>query len=55
MKKIIDEVVKAYRGYKGLDEIKRGIRLAMAMSGEKWTDYEYSRILDCVLYELSEN
>ena len=33
MQKIIDEVAKAYKDYDGYDEIKRGIRLAMAVSG----------------------
>lgn len=53
MQKIIDEVSKAYANYDGLDEIKRGVRLAMAMSGLEWTEEEYHRIIDGVMYKLS--
>lgn len=53
MQKIINEVVKAYKGYDGLDEIKRGIKLAMAMSGLNWTKEEYNEIFNEVLYKLA--
>lgn len=54
MQKIIDEVVKAYKGYNGLDELIRGIKLAMAVSGLEWTQEEYHRIVNAVMYELSK-
>jgi hypothetical protein len=54
IQKIIDEVTKAYWHYDGLDEIKRGIRLAMAISGLEWTDEEYHRIVDAVMYKLAD-
>lgn len=53
MQKIINEVAKAYAGYEGFDEIKRGIKLAMAMSGLEWTEAEYHRIVDGVMYKLA--
>lgn len=55
MQKIIDEVAKAYKDYDGYDEIKRGIRLAMAVSGLEWTEQEYHRIVDAVMYKLAHN
>ena len=55
MQKIINEVAKAYKDYDGFDEIKRGVRLAMAMSGLEWTDQEYHRIVDGVMYKLAES
>lgn len=55
MQKIIDEVAKAYKDYDGYDEIKRGIKLAMAVSGLEWTEQEYHRIVDAVMYKLAKN
>lgn len=54
MQKIIDEVVKAYQNYDGHTEIIRGIKLAMAVSGLEWTEQEYHRIVDAVMYQLAE-
>ena len=49
-------VADAYKDYAGLDEIKRGIRIAMAVceesSGISFTDRDYSEIFDEVLYLL---
>lgn len=53
IQKIIEEVTKAYADYDGLDEIKRGVKLAMAMSGLEWTEAEYHRILDAVVCKLA--
>lgn len=54
MQKIIEEVVKAYAGYKGLDELKRGIKLAMAVVDLKWSEGDYDTILTEVLYRLAK-
>lgn len=53
IQKIIEEVAKVYGEYNGLDEIKRGIRLAMAISGLEWTEEEYHIIVDGVMYKLA--
>ena len=52
IERIIRAVVKAYRDYDGLDEIKRGILLAMEVSGLDYTENDYNYIFDEVLYRL---
>lgn len=53
--KIVQEMVKAYAGYDGLDEIKRGLKLAMAVTDKDcgWTDKDYSEMFDEIIYRLA--
>lgn len=57
MNQIIAEIIAdAYKNYDGLDEIKRGIRIAMAVceesAGITFNNRDYSEIFDEVLYLL---
>lgn len=53
--KIVQEMVKAYAGYDGSDEIKRGLKLAMAVTDKDcgWTDNDYIEMFDEILYRLA--
>lgn len=51
VKKIIREVAKAYADCNGLDEIKRGIKLAMEIAGLDGKYYD--EIFMGVMYEMA--
>lgn len=58
MERIVRRVVEAYEGYDGLDELKRGFDLAIAVatsiSGIEFTYEERIKMFDEILYRLSK-
>ena len=53
--KIIKEMVIKYAGYDGMDELKRGLTLAMAVTDDivgGWTQKDYYDMYEEIVYRL---
>lgn len=54
IERIVSAIVDNYRDYDGLDEIKRGLNIAIAVSGMRFSREERNEMLDEILYRLAE-
>ena len=54
IERIIKNVVEAYTDYEGLDELRRGFGLALAMSGMDFTGKEKKDMFTEILYRLAK-